>query len=124
MNGFAPHGQYDCTYSYWPIILTPYKLPPGMCVNSGYIFWIMVISGPSNPKCLIDVYLEPPIEEFQCGCTNARQCKERDIHDALHIDVDRERPTRLWDGVWMEYCWCYGVSSLFGRHTGIPFAKQ
>ncbi|KAL0401502.1 UNVERIFIED_CONTAM: hypothetical protein Slati_4180100 [Sesamum latifolium] len=28
------------------------------------------------------------------------------------IDVDSERPTRLWDGVWMEFYWCYGVSSL------------
>ncbi|XP_011082630.1 bifunctional protein FolD 2 [Sesamum indicum] len=30
------------------------------------------------------------------------------IQAARRVDVDRERPTRLWDGVWMEYQWCDG----------------
>ncbi|KAL0445495.1 UNVERIFIED_CONTAM: hypothetical protein Slati_1677400 [Sesamum latifolium] len=85
-DGFAPHGQYGCTYSYWLIILTPYNLPPRMCMSSGYMFLTMVISGPSNPKRgrvkrrkesvdtlfdskhkekIIDVYLDPLIEELQ-----------------------------------------------------------
>ncbi|KAL0301813.1 UNVERIFIED_CONTAM: hypothetical protein Sradi_6458100 [Sesamum radiatum] len=63
-DGFAPHGQYGHTYSYWPIIITPYNLPPGMCMSSEYIFLTMVIPGPSNPKPLIDVYFEPLIEEL------------------------------------------------------------
>ncbi|KAL0445970.1 UNVERIFIED_CONTAM: hypothetical protein Slati_1724900 [Sesamum latifolium] len=64
-DGFAPHGQYGCTYSCWPVILTPYNLPPKMCMSSEYMFLMMVIPGPSNPKCLIDIYLEPLIEELQ-----------------------------------------------------------
>ncbi|KAL0427833.1 UNVERIFIED_CONTAM: hypothetical protein Slati_2958100 [Sesamum latifolium] len=64
-GGFEPHGQYDRTYSYWSIILTPYNLPSGMCMSFEYMFLTMVISGPFNPKCLIDVYLEPLIEELQ-----------------------------------------------------------
>ncbi|KAL0406050.1 UNVERIFIED_CONTAM: hypothetical protein Slati_3918900 [Sesamum latifolium] len=36
-----------------------------MCMSSEYIFLTMVIPGPSNPKRLIDVYLEPLIEELQ-----------------------------------------------------------
>ncbi|KAL0285163.1 UNVERIFIED_CONTAM: hypothetical protein Sangu_2791800 [Sesamum angustifolium] len=63
-NGFAPHGQYGCTYSYWPVILTPYNFPPEMCMKPGYRFLTMVIPGPSNPKRHIDVYLEPLIEEL------------------------------------------------------------
>ncbi|KAL0360852.1 UNVERIFIED_CONTAM: hypothetical protein Sradi_3769700 [Sesamum radiatum] len=30
---FAPHGQYGCTYSCWPVILTSYSFPPGMCMK-------------------------------------------------------------------------------------------
>ncbi|KAL0283052.1 UNVERIFIED_CONTAM: hypothetical protein Sangu_2914800 [Sesamum angustifolium] len=64
IDGFAPHGQYGRTYSYWPIIITPYNLPPGMCMSSEYIFQTMVIPGLSNPKRLIDVYLDRLIEEL------------------------------------------------------------
>ncbi|KAL0300253.1 UNVERIFIED_CONTAM: hypothetical protein Scaly_3053500 [Sesamum calycinum] len=58
-DGFAPHGQYDHTYSCCPIIYTPYNLPPRMCMSYKYV------PGPSNLKRLIDVYLEPLIEELQ-----------------------------------------------------------
>ncbi|KAL0427387.1 UNVERIFIED_CONTAM: hypothetical protein Slati_2913500 [Sesamum latifolium] len=64
-DGFAPHGQYGHTYSCSPIILTPYNLPLGMCMSSKYMFLTMVIPGRSNPKRLIDVYLEPLIDELQ-----------------------------------------------------------
>ncbi|KAL0300169.1 UNVERIFIED_CONTAM: hypothetical protein Scaly_2567700 [Sesamum calycinum] len=63
-DGFAPHSQYSRTYSCWPVIITPYDLPPGMCMSFEYIFVMMVIPGPSNPKYLIDVYLEQFIEEL------------------------------------------------------------
>ncbi|KAL0411692.1 UNVERIFIED_CONTAM: hypothetical protein Slati_3758900 [Sesamum latifolium] len=36
-----------------------------MCMSSEYMFLTMVIPGPSNPKHLIDVYLEPLIEKLQ-----------------------------------------------------------
>ncbi|KAL0427262.1 UNVERIFIED_CONTAM: hypothetical protein Slati_2901000 [Sesamum latifolium] len=36
-----------------------------MCMSSEYMFLMMVIPRPSNPKFLIDVYLEPLIEELQ-----------------------------------------------------------
>ncbi|KAK4400843.1 hypothetical protein Sango_1190400 [Sesamum angolense] len=65
MDGFVPHGHYGCTYSCWLIILTPYYLPPRMCMSSKYMFLTMVILGPSNKKCLIDVYLKPLIDELQ-----------------------------------------------------------
>ncbi|KAL0445737.1 UNVERIFIED_CONTAM: hypothetical protein Slati_1701600 [Sesamum latifolium] len=64
-DGFAPHGQYGRTYSCWPVILTPYTLPPGMCMSSEYMFLTMVIPGPSTLKRFIDVYMEPLIEELQ-----------------------------------------------------------
>ncbi|KAL0326490.1 UNVERIFIED_CONTAM: hypothetical protein Sangu_1727000 [Sesamum angustifolium] len=64
IDNFAPHGQYNRTYSYWPVIITPYNLSLGMCMSFEYMFLMMVIPGPSNPKCLIGVYLEPLIEEL------------------------------------------------------------
>ncbi|KAL0320316.1 UNVERIFIED_CONTAM: hypothetical protein Sradi_5293100 [Sesamum radiatum] len=54
INGFAPHRQYGRTYSCWTIILTPYNLPPRMCISSEYMFLTMVIPGPSNLKRLIE----------------------------------------------------------------------
>ncbi|KAL0289877.1 UNVERIFIED_CONTAM: hypothetical protein Sangu_2599900 [Sesamum angustifolium] len=63
-DGFAPHGQYGRTYSCWLVVITPYNLPPDMCMSSEYMFLMMVIPGPSNSKRLIDVYLEPLIEEM------------------------------------------------------------
>ncbi|KAL0448570.1 UNVERIFIED_CONTAM: hypothetical protein Slati_1413400 [Sesamum latifolium] len=65
VDGFALHGQYGRTYSCWPIILTPYNLPLGMCIRYEYIFLTIVIHGPSNSKHLIYVYLDPLIEELQ-----------------------------------------------------------
>ncbi|KAL0409641.1 UNVERIFIED_CONTAM: hypothetical protein Sradi_1898500 [Sesamum radiatum] len=61
---FAPHEQYDRTYSCWLLILKPYNLSLGMCMSFEYMFLMMVIPGPSNPKHLIDVYLDPVIEEL------------------------------------------------------------
>ncbi|KAL0462467.1 UNVERIFIED_CONTAM: hypothetical protein Slati_0134300 [Sesamum latifolium] len=64
IGGFALHGQYGRTYSYWLVILTPYNFSLGMCMSFEYIFLTMMILGPSNSKRLIDVYLEPLIEQL------------------------------------------------------------
>ncbi|KAL0324682.1 UNVERIFIED_CONTAM: hypothetical protein Scaly_2435300 [Sesamum calycinum] len=63
-DNFVPHGQYSRNYSCWSVIITPYIFPPGMCMSSDYIFLTVVIPSPSNMKHLIDVYLEPLIEEL------------------------------------------------------------
>ncbi|KAL2230607.1 UNVERIFIED_CONTAM: hypothetical protein Sindi_1655100 [Sesamum indicum] len=36
-----------------------------MCMNSEYMLLMLVILGPNNSKCLIDVYLELLIEDLQ-----------------------------------------------------------
>ncbi|KAL0287405.1 UNVERIFIED_CONTAM: hypothetical protein Scaly_2764900 [Sesamum calycinum] len=63
-DGFAPHGQYDHTYSCWSVIITSYNLSLGMCMSSEYMFLTMVMPGSSDLKRLIDVYLKPLIEEL------------------------------------------------------------
>ncbi|CAH9075324.1 unnamed protein product, partial [Cuscuta epithymum] len=64
-DGFAAHGQYGASYSCWPVILTTYNLPPGMCMKSPYMFLSLIIPGPMCPKKKIDVYLQPLIDELK-----------------------------------------------------------
>ncbi|XP_059315491.1 uncharacterized protein LOC132066130 [Lycium ferocissimum] len=64
-DGFTPYSVSAAPYSCWPVFLTPYNLPPEMCMTSPYIFLNCVIPGPRNPKVLIDVYLQPLIDELK-----------------------------------------------------------
>jgi hypothetical protein len=54
-NGFNPFGSFATPYSCWPVILTVYNLPSGMCISP--MFLSMVIPGPSSPSWNIDVCL-------------------------------------------------------------------
>ncbi|CAH9057817.1 unnamed protein product [Cuscuta epithymum] len=51
IDGFQPFGQFGQQYSCWPVIVTPYNLPP--------------VPGPRNPAKGIDVYLQPLVEELK-----------------------------------------------------------
>ncbi|XP_043815326.1 uncharacterized protein LOC122724434 [Manihot esculenta] len=64
-DGFQPFGQSGQQYSSWPIILTPYNLPPWLCMKSEYMFLTVIVSGPNNPKFKIDIFLQPLIEELK-----------------------------------------------------------
>ena len=64
-DGFTPFGQTSKTYSCWPVIITPYNLPPEMCMTTPYMFLSCIIPGPKNPKGKIDVYLQPLIDELK-----------------------------------------------------------
>ena len=62
---FAPFGNSGKSYSCWPVILTPYNLPPGMCMKTPYMFLTLIVPGPQNSKKAIDIYMQPLIEELQ-----------------------------------------------------------
>ncbi|XP_038693762.1 uncharacterized protein LOC119991488 [Tripterygium wilfordii] len=64
-DGFTPYSQSSSPYSCWPIIITPYNLPPEMCMTTPYMFLTCIIPGPHNPKSKIDVYLQPLIDELK-----------------------------------------------------------
>lgn len=64
-DGFNPYGQSGKSYSCWPVILTPYNLPPGMCMKREFMFLTVLIPGPNNPKAKIDVYLQPLIDDLK-----------------------------------------------------------
>jgi hypothetical protein len=46
---FNPFVSFAAPYSCWPVILTVYNLPPGMCMRPEFIFLSMVILGSSSP---------------------------------------------------------------------------
>ena len=46
--GFQPFGQSDKQYSYWPFIVTPYNVPPWMCIKEPHMFLTIIVSGPKN----------------------------------------------------------------------------
>jgi hypothetical protein len=65
-DGFTPYIQASATpYSCWPVIVTPYNLPPEMCMTKPYMFLSCIIPGPSNPTDGIDVYLQPLIDDLK-----------------------------------------------------------
>ncbi|XP_047266604.1 uncharacterized protein LOC124897622 [Capsicum annuum] len=63
-DSFQSFSQSRRKYSSWPVIVTPYNLPPGMCIKEAYMFLTIIVPGPSNPKHKIDVYLQPLIKEL------------------------------------------------------------
>ena len=63
-DGFAPFGQFGKSYSCWPVMVTPYNLPPEMCMKKQFIFLSLIVPGPSNPKQNLDIYLQPLIHEL------------------------------------------------------------
>ncbi|KAL0455985.1 UNVERIFIED_CONTAM: hypothetical protein Slati_0937700 [Sesamum latifolium] len=58
----------------------PRNVRPGMRISSEYMFLMMVIIGLSNSKCLINVYLEPLIEELENLWHNSRMACYFDCH--------------------------------------------
>jgi hypothetical protein len=63
-DGFNPFGSFVAPYSCWPIILTVYNLPAGMCIRLELMFLFTVIPGPNSPGWNIDVCLRPLIDEL------------------------------------------------------------
>lgn len=63
-DGFNPFGMFGQNYSLWPVILTPYNLPPDMCMKREFLFLTVLIPGPNHPKRSLDVFLQPLIDEL------------------------------------------------------------
>jgi len=72
-------------YSCWHVIVTPYSLPPEMCMSKTYMFLSCLILGPSNPKAFIDVYLKTLIDDLKklwvgiltCDVSRKQNCMMR-----------------------------------------------
>ena len=56
-DGFTPNNQFSKLYSCWSVVVTPYNLPPEMCMKYPYLFLTCIIPGPDTPKAKIDISL-------------------------------------------------------------------
>ncbi|XP_073049018.1 uncharacterized protein [Primulina eburnea] len=90
-DGFQPFGQSGQQYSSWPIIVTPYNLPPWMCMKDEYMFLTVIAPGPSNPKDKLDVFLQPLVAELQSLWSNG--VPTYDIHAQQNFDM---RAALMW----------------------------
>jgi hypothetical protein len=61
---FNPFESFAAFYSCWPIILTVYNLPLGMCMRPEFMFLSMVIPDQSSPGWNIDIYLRSLVNEL------------------------------------------------------------
>jgi hypothetical protein len=50
MDGFQPYSSNSTAYSCWPVFVMPYNLPSNKCMKEGFIFLVVVIPGPKEPK--------------------------------------------------------------------------
>jgi hypothetical protein len=56
-NGFQPYSSDSIAYSYWPIFVRPYNLPPNKCLMEGFIFLALVILTLEEPKKQMNIFL-------------------------------------------------------------------
>ncbi|XP_055961007.1 uncharacterized protein LOC126672505 [Mercurialis annua] len=64
-DGFNPFGNMSTSYSMWPVIVTPYNLPPWKCMKENFLMLSLLIPGKESPGNNIDVYLRPLIDELK-----------------------------------------------------------
>ncbi|WVZ80513.1 hypothetical protein U9M48_027983 [Paspalum notatum var. saurae] len=64
-DGFTPFSTSASPYSYWPVFIMPYNLPPEMVLKDEFIFLALVILGPEHLGKNLNVSLHPLIEELK-----------------------------------------------------------
>nr|GEV58037.1 hypothetical protein [Tanacetum cinerariifolium] len=64
-DDFNPFGNLSQAYSMWPVILTPYNLPPWLCMKKSSFMLTLLIPGPKSLGKDIDIYLRPLIEDLK-----------------------------------------------------------
>jgi hypothetical protein len=64
-NGFNPFRSFVAPNSCWPVILTIYNLPSGMCMSPNFMFLSMVIPDPNSLSQNIDVCIQLLIDELK-----------------------------------------------------------
>jgi hypothetical protein len=65
MDGFQPYSFDSTTYSYWPVFVMSYNLPPNKCLKEGFIFLALVIPGPKELKKQMNIFLHPLMEDLK-----------------------------------------------------------
>jgi hypothetical protein len=56
MDGFQPYSSDSTAYSYWPVFVMSYNLPPSKCLKEVFTFLDLVILGPKEPKNQMNIF--------------------------------------------------------------------
>ncbi|GJY18939.1 hypothetical protein Tco_0390430 [Tanacetum coccineum] len=64
-DGFNPFRTMTISHSTWPVVLIPYNLPPWLCMKQPSFILSVLIDGIKAPGDMIDVYLQPLINELK-----------------------------------------------------------
>jgi hypothetical protein len=64
-DGFDPFSTNSTPYSYLPIFVVPYNVPPSLCMKFEFVFLCLIIPGLEVPGPRINVMLKPLIEELK-----------------------------------------------------------
>jgi hypothetical protein len=56
-DGSNPFGSMSNLYSMWPVLVTPYNLPPWACTEQSNCILSLVIPGPTYPGKDFDVFM-------------------------------------------------------------------
>ncbi|XP_045083551.2 uncharacterized protein [Aegilops tauschii subsp. strangulata] len=87
-DGFNPFGNFNTTYSMWPVFVVPYNLPPWACMDQPNFMMALLIPGPKSPGKHFDVFLQPLVEDLLelwkgVHTYDAREGKMFDLHAAV-----------------------------------------
>jgi hypothetical protein len=62
---FDPFSTNSTSYSWWPIFVVSYNLPPSLCMKFGFMFLCLIVPGPEAPSPRLNVMLKLFIEELK-----------------------------------------------------------
>ena len=64
-DDFTPFSENAASYSCWPVFAIPYNLPPALCMKYEFMFLCLIIPGPDHPGPLLNVMLQPLVDELK-----------------------------------------------------------
>ncbi|GJS84098.1 putative transposase-associated domain-containing protein [Tanacetum coccineum] len=88
-DGFNPFRTMSTSYSTWPVLFTPYNLPPWLCMKKQSVL-SSIILGEKGPGNDIDVYLQPLIKKLKLLWAGV------DAYDAFSKQHFKLRASLLW----------------------------
>jgi hypothetical protein len=64
-DDFQPHSKSSSLYSYLPIFIMPYNLSPNKYLKQDFVFLVLVILSPKEPRKEMNIFLCMLMEEMK-----------------------------------------------------------
>jgi hypothetical protein len=65
IDGFDLFITNSTPYSYWPVFVASYNLPPSLCMRYVFMFLCIIVPGLEAPGPRLNVVLKPLIEKLK-----------------------------------------------------------